>query len=189
MRSRPSTQHSLSLSLSSVDGSQRMTKLRLFKCELSQTNSEVCEVLKILCRWVRECTASFQIKKMIYLRTFSLCSFLETAVDKTVSPHGPFISCSGSFDHIAWSSPADGVFSHAGGVALVLFGSDWNISTSLPWIAMRFCTDIQSPKSINPNDIGDPPTFPLGTPRGCVFEWNNCSMDCYSIWYTEMIPR
>ncbi len=50
-----------------------------------------------------------------------------------------------------------------------LFGLDWNISTTFGWIALKFCTDIHGAQRINPNDFGDPLTFPLAPPAGITY--------------------
>ncbi len=33
------------------------------------------------------------------------------------------------------------------------FGPDWNISTTVEWIAMKFGADIHGPQRMNPNDL------------------------------------
>ncbi len=42
------------------------------------------------------------------------------------------------------------------------FGSDGNISTTVGWIGMKFCTGIHGPQ--NPADFGNPMAFPLAPP-------------------------
>ncbi len=44
-----------------------------------------------------------------------------------------------------------------------------SISTTIWWLAMKFCTDIHGPQRINPNDVGAPLTFPLAPPAGRIF--------------------
>lgn len=63
--------------------------------------------------------------------------------------------------HISWSK--SGTFCHAGSVALWMeilslrsvhhFVSDWNISTTLGWIAMKCGTDVYDPRRIYPKDL------------------------------------
>ncbi len=36
--------------------------------------------------------------------------------------------------------------------------------STVGWIAMEFCTDIHGFQRMNPNDFGDPLTFPLAPP-------------------------
>lgn len=36
------------------------------------------------------------------------------------------------------------------------FVPEWNISTSIEWIAKQFCTDVNVPQGMNPDDFGDP---------------------------------
>lgn len=57
-------------------------------------------------------------------------------------------------------------FGHCWSVCHV--SSDWSISTTVRWIAMKFCTDIHSPKSQN-CDFGGPLTFSLEPPWGWHF--------------------
>ncbi len=66
------------------------------------------------------------------------------------------------------------VFSHARCMALdrVMlvcwwvhhFSPDLNISTTIAWIGIKFCTDFHGSQRMNPNDFGDPMTFPLVPP-------------------------
>lgn len=56
------------------------------------------------------------------------------------------------------------LFRHASGVALGvlvsqsarLFGPDKKITTTIRWIAMTFCTNINVGQRMNPNAVGDP---------------------------------
>ncbi len=49
------------------------------------------------------------------------------------------------------------------------FGPEWNISTTIGWIAMKCATYIQGPYKMNSKDVGDPLTFPLVPPAGWSF--------------------
>lgn len=44
-----------------------------------------------------------------------------------------------------------------------------NISTTTEWMAMSFCTDSLGPHIMDPNDFGDPLTFPLAPRVGQAF--------------------
>ncbi len=50
------------------------------------------------------------------------------------------------------------------------FSPNGNISTTLWWTAMKFCTDIQCAQRMKTNDFGDPFTFPLAPPWGFVWK-------------------
>lgn len=57
----------------------------------------------------------------------------------------------------------------------------WNISSTIPWIAMEFCMGICGPQRMNPNNHGDLLTFPDVPP------WGRCmwfSMKCLDYWLT-----
>ncbi len=43
-------------------------------------------------------------------------------------------------------------------------GHDWNISTIIQWIAMKFCAQVHGPRKILYIDFNDPLTFPLAPP-------------------------
>lgn len=45
------------------------------------------------------------------------------------------------------------------------FGSDWNISTTIAWVVMKFGTDFVANR-MNPVDFYDPLTFPVSLPSG-----------------------
>lgn len=52
----------------------------------------------------------------------------------------------------------------------VTFVISWPfISTSTQWISTNNCADIHGSQTMNPNDFGDPPTFPLPLPQG--YHW------------------
>lgn len=46
------------------------------------------------------------------------------------------------------------------------FGPDGNISATIGWMKMTFCTDINGPQTMNPTGSGDPLSFPLASPLG-----------------------
>ena len=67
-------------------------------------------------------------------------------------------------------------FSHASGVApgmAVSVGPHWNSSTSIRWIKITFCPDVQM---MNPHNFADPLTFPL-VPPWSLHLW--CVMKCF----------
>lgn len=66
------------------------------------------------------------------------------------------------------------------------FGSDWNSSTAIEWIAMEFGPDIHGSQMIYLNDLGDPLTFPVATPWG-THVW--VSVKCNNYWMDEIWLR
>ncbi len=68
------------------------------------------------------------------------------------------------------------------------FGPDWNISTTIGWAVVKFCTDIHASQRMNPTDFDDSLTFPLVPPWGWHF-WSLMEylsaywMYCPEIWY------
>ncbi len=73
------------------------------------------------------------------------------------------------------------------------FGAEWNSSTTIGWIAMGICTGIHDPQRMNPNDFGDPLTFPLAPPQGSnLWFWVKCLssywMGCPKIWHRHSCP-
>ncbi len=59
------------------------------------------------------------------------------------------------------------------------FVLDWNISTTIWWIAMKFSTGIHVPYRMNPTDFGDPLNFPLVPPWGSHLEFRVKYLDSY----------
>ncbi len=56
------------------------------------------------------------------------------------------------------------VFSYASNVALgTTLVQTENISTTIGWIAMKFCTEVDGPQR-DPTSFADPLTFPLAPP-------------------------
>ncbi len=50
---------------------------------------------------------------------------------------------------------------------------DWNISTTIGWIAVTFCTDIHCSQTMNPTDSGDSLFLQCNHEVSiCGFEWN-----------------
>ncbi len=52
-------------------------------------------------------------------------------------------------------------------------GPPRNISTTIGWINMKFCTNIHGPQKMNPKNFGDPLTFPLAPPSDQNFNMSN----------------
>ncbi len=79
-----------------------------------------------------------------------------------------------------------GLFTHASsregnvGQSVHHFSSDWNVSTTIGWIAIKVCTDIHGSQTMNPNDFDDPLTFPLVPPWGWrLWFWVKCLDNCW----------
>lgn len=62
------------------------------------------------------------------------------------------------------------------------FGTDWNISPAVCWIAMQFDTyHIHDAHIMNPTDFGDPVTFHYEV-NIFLFCLYNYLMDCHDMW-------
>ncbi len=53
-----------------------------------------------------------------------------------------------------------------------------NISTTIGWIVIKFCTDVHGSQRMNPTDFGDPLTFSLAPPAGQSFHLS-CEISQY----------